>query len=117
MANTGQERGTSGSQGRQQTPGGGHGAQRTRDHETIKQWAEERGGHPAMVEGSEILRIDFDEPPANDDDKLRRVSWDEFFKIFDDRGLEFLYQERTADGKESRFNKFVRSGGEDADEG
>jgi hypothetical protein len=85
-------------------------AKRTRDHATIRRWAEERGGHPAMVEGTQILRIDFDEPGGNDDVKLKRVSWDEFFRIFDERGLEFLYQGRTADGQISRFYKFVRSG-------
>jgi hypothetical protein len=37
-------------------------------------------------------------------------TWDEFFHVFDERGLEFLYQERTHDGKISRFNKFVYPG-------
>jgi hypothetical protein len=30
--------------------------------------------------------------------------------VFDERGLEFLYQERTHDRRISRFNKFVDSG-------
>jgi len=84
---------------------------RTRDHEVIRQWAEARDGHPAVVEETEILRIDFNKPEEN----LRRISWDEFFGIFDSRELEFLYQDHTQGGKESRFNKFVRSGGEDED--
>ena len=88
-------------------------ALRTRDHETIRRWVEERGGRPAAVQGTQILRIDFDEPGGNDDEKLQPVSWDDFFRIFDDRDLEFLYQERTADGKPSRFNKFVRTGSDD----
>jgi hypothetical protein len=87
-------------------------AHRTRDHDTIRRWAEERGGHPAMVEDTQILRIDFDEPD-NNDENLRRVSWDEFFHVFDERGLQFLYQERTNDGHISRFNKFVRAGSDD----
>jgi hypothetical protein len=84
-------------------------ARRTRDHETLRRWVEERRGHPAMVEGTEILRIDFDEPDDGDEN-LRPVSWDEFFRVFDERGLEFLHQERTRDGKISRFNKFVHAG-------
>jgi hypothetical protein len=68
--------------------------------------AEARGGHPAVVEGTEILRIDFDDPDGSRDEKLCRISWDEFFQIFDSRELEFLYQEQTHDGKISRFNKF-----------
>jgi hypothetical protein len=115
MADMGrQETKGSGAKRAQQARGaGGHEAKRTRDHETIMKWAEERGGHPAVVQGTQILRIDFDEPGGNDDAKLERIPWDEFFKIFDDRGLEFLYQDRTADGKESRFNKFVKAGAED----
>jgi hypothetical protein len=88
-------------------------AKRTRNHETIRHWVEARGGHPAVVEGTEILRIDFDDPDGSTDENLRRISWDEFFRIFDSRDLEFLYQERTHDGKVSRFNKFVTAGGDD----
>jgi hypothetical protein len=85
-------------------------AQQTTTHEKIKQWAEERGGHPAVVEGTEILRIDFDEPGGNDDEALRRIGWEELFRVFDERDLEFLCQEHTQDGNLSRFNKFVRRG-------
>lgn len=88
-------------------------AKRTKDHETIRRWAEERGGQPTIVEGTQILRIDFDDPDGSRDEKLRPVSWDEFFRVFDDRDLDFLYQERTRDGKISRFYKFVRSGTDD----
>jgi hypothetical protein len=88
-------------------------AKRTRDHAVIRRWAEERGGRPTMVEGTQILRIDFDDPGGNDDVKLKPVTWDEFFRVFDERGLEFLYQEKTADGGTSRFFKFVRSGTDD----
>ncbi|KKK84543.1 hypothetical protein LCGC14_2782280, partial [marine sediment metagenome] len=50
-----------------------------------------------------ILRIDF-EPP---EDNLQEISWREFFKIFDENKLAFLYQDKTADGETSRFCKFV----------
>jgi hypothetical protein len=85
---------------------------RTRDHETIRRWAEQRGGRPAMVEGTNVLRIDFGEP----EEKLKPVSWEEFFRVFDDRGLEFLYQEHTHDGRISRFNKFVKAATNDEQE-
>jgi hypothetical protein len=87
-----------------------HEARRTTDHEEIRRWAEHRGGHAAMVEGTEILRIDFDEPDEDNEENLRQATWDEFFRVFDDRELEFLYQEHTQGGKLSRFNKFVRLG-------
>jgi hypothetical protein len=88
-------------------------AKRTTDHETIRRWAEERGGRPTMVEGTQILRIDFDDPDGKQDEKLKPVSWEEFFRVFDQRHLEFLYTEQTHDGKPSRFNKFVNGGTDD----
>lgn len=81
----------------------------TTDHDVIRQWIEQRGGVPTVVKGTQddegegILRIDFAEP----DDALEEISWDEFFETFEDRGLAFLYQDETKDGKESRFFKFV----------
>lgn len=83
----------------------------TTDHNTIKQWAEERDGKPAVVEstansgkGGGLLRINF---PGYAEDNLKDISWEEFFRIFDDNDLQFLYQEETKDGSESRFFKFV----------
>ncbi|SFP76732.1 hypothetical protein [Tranquillimonas alkanivorans] len=83
-----------------------HDSKTTTDHDTIRKWVEERDGRPAKVEDDReggILRIDFQEPEEN----LEEIEWDEFFHIFEDRKLAFLYQEKTADGGTSRFNKFV----------
>jgi hypothetical protein len=83
----------------------------TTDHEEIKQYVEERDGKPARVrgtdgkDGSGLLRIDF--PTGAGEDKLEPISWEEFFKTFDDNKLAMIYQEETKDGKESRFVKFV----------
>jgi hypothetical protein len=83
----------------------------TTDHDVIRAWAEARGGRPASVEGTAdadddagILRIEF----RDDRGDLEDVDWEPFFNTFDERGLAFVYQEKTADGAESRFNKFVR---------
>lgn len=83
----------------------------TTDHDVIRRWIEERGGHPTMVAGTEkdgegILRVDFRES----DDRLEPIDWDPFFKTFEDRNLTFLRQDRTADGKSSRFFKFMHCG-------
>jgi hypothetical protein len=87
-----------------------HESRQTTDHEEIRKWAEARGGRPSAVaqthsagEGG-LLRIDFGEKEA----ELQEITWDEFFKTFDERKLAFLYQEKTKDGGESRFFKFVR---------
>jgi hypothetical protein len=82
----------------------------TTDRETIRRWAEERGGKPAKVKGTGegagdgLLRINF---PGGAEEKLETISWDEFFDIIDKKKLAFLYQETTADGSESRFFKLV----------
>lgn len=81
----------------------------TTDHDTIRKWVEQRKGRPAVVKGTEgsdgegLLRIEF-----RHGDKLEDIAWEEFFETFEDRKLAFLYQEKTADGNESRFFKFVK---------
>jgi hypothetical protein len=87
-------------------------SQKTTDLNKIKRWAEERDGKPAIVKGTEggkqgggVLRIDF--PGYTGQDTLEEVSWDEWYKVFQSRDLEFLYQDKTADGNESRFFKLV----------
>jgi hypothetical protein len=81
----------------------------TTDHDEIRKWVEKRGGHPAVVaetrgkDGGGLLRVDFDEPGGDDDERLERIGWDEFFRIFDRNDVAFLCDEEG----NSRFNKFV----------
>ncbi|MDQ0662098.1 hypothetical protein QFZ35_000596 [Arthrobacter ulcerisalmonis] len=88
----------------------------TTHHEVIRQWAEERDGVPATVEGTEhgdhlgVLRIDF----GGKDDKLRHISWDEWFDTFDTRKLNFIYQEQRSDGTQSNFFRLENPNREDA---
>ena len=83
----------------------------TTDHETIRKWAEERGGRPSAVKrtgGKDdpgIIRIDF--PGYSGEDSLEEISWDEWFEKFDRNKLALLYQEETKDGERSNFNKLV----------
>jgi hypothetical protein len=82
----------------------------TTDRETIRRWAEERGGRPAKVKGTEsseddpgILRIDFQDP----DGDLEEIPWDEWFEKFEASRLAFLYQDEKKDGETSTFFKLV----------
>jgi hypothetical protein len=90
-------------------------AQKTTDHDEIRKWVEERKGRPSIVgataddkRGGGLLRIDF----GDEDAELDEIGWDEFFKVFDQNQLVFLHQEKTSDGKVSRFNKFVSADSE-----
>jgi hypothetical protein len=81
-------------------------AKTTTDHDEIRKWVKERDGQPAVVrtkgQGG-ILRIDFGEP----EETLETIEWDEFFRIFDENDLAFLYQDKAGGAGTSRFNKFV----------
>lgn len=85
----------------------------TQDHEEIRQWAESRGAKPAEVASTErsgqtgILRLEFPGATNANDSALKEISWDEFFEKFDASGLALVYQEETADGEKSNFNKLV----------
>ncbi|WP_447003024.1 hypothetical protein ACRAKI_25380 [Saccharothrix isguenensis] len=89
----------------------------TTSHEVIRQWAEARDATPATVEGTEhgdhlgVLRFDF---PGYGGDSLREVDWDEWFKTFDERRLNFIYQEERSDGRQSNFFRLENPDREDA---
>jgi hypothetical protein len=93
------------------------GARITTDHDEIRKWAEERGGRPATVRsthgqgrgksGAGIIRIEFPDAPNSKHDALEEISWEEFFEKFDESDLALLYQEETAGGEKSNFNKLI----------
>jgi ferritin-like metal-binding protein YciE len=95
-------------EGKQQTSAGSN---VTTDHDQIRRWAEERKATPACVRGtgkrgdSGIIRLDF--PGYSGGESLQKISWDDWFEKFDDQGLALLYQDRTAGGQKSNFNKLV----------
>ena len=82
-------------------------AEVTTDHDTIRQWASKHGGKPAAVRATHqggdvgIVRIMFPKAPQSEHEGLQEVSWEEFFKEFDSRGLALLYEE------DSMFSKIV----------
>src|SRR5690348_1959853 len=72
----------------------------TIDHQEIKEWVEEHGGSPAAIEGtydgfgSGILRIDW----GKGDEALDQLSWEDFFRVFDDNDLAFVYEMNDGEG-------------------
>jgi hypothetical protein len=89
----------------------------TTNHDVIREWAESRKAVPSTVEGTEhgdhlgVLRLDF---PGYGGDRLREVSWDEWFDTFDKRRLNFIYQEERSDGSPSNFFRLESPDREDA---
>lgn len=82
-------------------------AEVTTDHEAIRKWAESKGGKPAAVKRTHqggdvgIIRIMFPDNPRSEHDALTEISWDEFFREFEQRKLALLYE------KDSLFNKII----------
>jgi hypothetical protein len=83
----------------------------TTDHDEIREWVEERGGHPARVKGTGsksdagLIRIDF--PGFSGEGSLEEISWEEFFQAFEDNELAFVYQDHKKSGEPSTFSKLV----------
>jgi hypothetical protein len=88
-------------------------AEITIDHRAIREWAEEHGGQPAAVaeihRGGDvgIIRVMFPKAPQSEHSHLVPISWDEFFREFEERELALIYD------PDSMFNKIVsRDAGE-----
>lgn len=80
----------------------------TTDHYEVREWAELRGGTPAVCvstrngEGG-ALRINFGEGY----EPLKNISWDAFFRLFEEDGLAFVYGEGFTHGIETDSYRFV----------
>ena len=78
----------------------------TTDHEVIRRWAQARRAVPATVAGTHhdgqlgVLQFDF---PGYSGDRLMEVSWAEWLRAFDQRRLNFIYQETRSGGERSNF--------------
>lgn len=83
--------------------------QRTRDHQEIIEWAEERSANAAKVVGVHpdveddsieveigALRLSFYGYAGHE--KLEPIMWDAFFEVFDEQGLTFVYRNVDDDG-------------------
>lgn len=82
-------------------------AETTTDHETIRKWAESKGGKPAAVDRTHkggdvgIIRIMFPNARESEHESLVEITWDEFFDEFEKRDLALVYDDK------SMFNKIV----------
>ena len=86
-------------------------AKTTTNHECIRRWVEERGGHPVILKGTDVkgssgvLLIDY--PGYSGTQTLQPISWDDFFKGFEENELAFLYEDEKKAGSQSRFSKLI----------
>ncbi len=91
----------------------GSSSKETTNHGEIRRWAEKRGGQPAVIDHPNALadkrgiRIDF---PGKRDDAIKDithpVSWDEFFRLFEDQQLLLAYDENPTDEDPAMWYRF-----------
>lgn len=73
-------------------------AEAATDHDTIREWAESKGGKPAAVERTRegddvgIIRIMFPDAERSEHEALTEISWDAFFRRFEEAKLALLYE-------------------------
>ncbi|MDM4782909.1 MULTISPECIES: hypothetical protein [unclassified Micromonospora] len=79
----------------------------TRNHEVIQRWARARGAKPATIAGTERGDrpgvLTFNMPGYRESSRLREITWDDWFRTFDLRRLNLIYQEQMRDGRQSNF--------------
>jgi len=83
----------------------------TTDHFIIQDWAEYRYGHPARIKNFEdvfyhgglVVHFEDDEPDLDIED----ISWEEFFHIFDDNNMVFMFSRNKPSGNLSYFYRLV----------
>lgn len=79
----------------------------TRNHEVIQRWARARGAKPATIAGTEREGrpgvLTFNIPRYRESSRIREITWDDWFRTFDLRRLNLIYQEQMRDGRQSNF--------------
>ncbi len=81
------------------------------DHDQIRKWAETRHAQPACVKGTEgkdgscLLRLDFE--GYSGEQSLQHIDWDQWFRVFDQRNLALIVEDKMADGRPGNFNKLI----------
>ncbi|MEW2443506.1 hypothetical protein AB0871_16935 [Micromonospora marina] len=79
----------------------------TRNHEVIQRWARARGAKPATIAGTERGDrpgvLTFNMPGYRENSRIREITWDDWFRTFDLRRLNLIYQEQLRDGRQSNF--------------
>ncbi|MEU1887752.1 hypothetical protein ABZ491_20025 [Micromonospora rifamycinica] len=79
----------------------------TTNHQVIRNWAAARGARPATIAGTERDGrpgvLTFDIPGYRESRRVQVVSWDDWFRTFDGRRLNLIFQEQLRDGRQSNF--------------
>lgn len=79
----------------------------TTNHDVIRRWARQRDAKPATIRGTEregrVGVLTFNMPGYRESSRVREITWNEWFRTFDLRQLNLIYQEQLRDGRTSNF--------------
>ena len=88
----------------------------TTDENEIREWAERHDGRPEVIDdptaGADTVGIRINFPGAADDAPLpdrpvtQETGWSEFFRLFEERGLIFEYDENDDVEDKSQLYRF-----------
>ncbi|MFI9525275.1 hypothetical protein ACIG49_00170 [Micromonospora rosaria] len=84
----------------------------------IQRWARARNAKPATIAGTErdgrpgVLTFNF--PGYRESSRVREITWDDWFRTFDGRRLNLIFQEQMRDGRQSNFFRTESPQREDA---
>lgn len=88
----------------------------TINHQEIREWVGLNHGRPYLIDHPEAkadrkgLRINFpgtmDEALLGEEQLGKEISWDEFFELFDEQQLKFIYEEPVAGSDPTRWYRF-----------
>ncbi|RJQ38043.1 hypothetical protein C4559_02360 [Candidatus Microgenomates bacterium] len=89
----------------------------TINHKEIMEWAKKHRGKPQIIDdptaGSDTPGIRINFPGIPDDvflseTKIRDISWNEFFKEFDDNNLAFVYMDEIVSNDPDSLSRAYR---------
>ncbi|MFD2767691.1 hypothetical protein [Micromonospora eburnea] len=90
----------------------------TANHDVIQRWARARGAKPATIAGTERDGrpgvLTFNIPGWRESSRIREITWEDWFRTFDLRRLNLIYQEQLRDGRQSNFFRTESPEREDA---
>ncbi|MFU8875276.1 hypothetical protein [Micromonospora sp. SL4-19] len=90
----------------------------TANHDVIQRWARARGAKPATIAGTERGSrpgvLTFNIPGWRESSRIREITWEDWFRTFDSRRLNLIYQEQLRDGRQSNFFRTESPEREDA---
>lgn len=81
----------------------------TIDHKEIKEWVDDKSGKPALIKDGDNADIRIDFSTKDGGRKLKQISWEEWFKIFEKHAFAFQYKKNNGEALNESYRLIKRS--------